>query len=459
MEVESRGLSGEKPRLLKAPCSSAAVLTLSSIAHAQSFGGIHHYELVVLGDEYESDAFNMAYEISDCGLIVGQMKRAVPGVSGLVRQAFIYSTRARPGFSSGTVVFLPSALEPGTPSIARDVNDEGWIVGDFGAVFPESATEARKAVAWRLASTGSLTARPIDPPSDFDFLQYRQGGYGRLTAIASGEAPWVTANFALTELCGLGGAALHRERVVAVQLHAAPTPIVYRLLSGDECPEPDVTDEGRHDAQGISPNGRWLSGSRETCGYSVLCGERFGLKARNWLSDLGACGEPTLGLECVACLTPNPVTIGEFLGAASQSAILDDSSAAGFVADNWEELVGNEPACGARAYVWDPYEPCDWSNPDQPQRRACSTESVPPQSLGAALPLPTGFSVKNSMAHDFERSAFAAQGIVAGHFVAGNLEYINLESDPPTRGHLWFAALGPPDRSRVQAGWDRIPRA
>jgi hypothetical protein len=42
-------------------------------------GGISHYELVVLGADEVSlfTDFNMAYEVTDCGIVVGQMNRQV----------------------------------------------------------------------------------------------------------------------------------------------------------------------------------------------------------------------------------------------------------------------------------------------------------------------------------------------------------------------------------------------
>jgi len=447
--VEGRGSRVESSPLIAAraiACLSAvAWLCTAAVVRDGSASppeGISHYELVVLGSEFESDQFNMAYEITDCGLIVGQMRRIVSGLPDPVRQAFVYSTRTRPGLPAGTVVFLPSAAEPGTPSIARDVNDDGWIVGDFGEESPNINSALRRAVAWRVASDGTMTARTVHPPDDPDFLSYGSQGYGWLAAVSTGGAPWVAANFSLVDNCGLGGTSLRRERVAAVELFDTPTPLSYRVLATEACPEPDVTDEGRHHARAVSASGDWLAGSRQTCGYATDCHEPVGLKSRMWLRDLEACGTATQGLECVACLTPNPVSAGSYLGGAIQAAILDDRSSAGTVFDNWPELVGNQPACGGRAYVWDPYDPCDWEHELGPRRRECSDATTPPPSLGAALPLPAGQSVKRSDAFDFERSAFVTQGVVAGHFVVGSVNYNDFEFDPEPRGHLWSAPLG-----------------
>lgn len=418
-------------RVFPVLCGCLCFAAPSSIAQAQSLGGIHHYELVVLGEEHESDETNMAYEITDCGLVVGQIMRVFPAVPNPSLQAFVYSTRGRPGLPAGAVTFLSTPAAQGTPSIARDANDDGWIVGSYGADSANTPTHLRRAVAWRLASDGSLIPISIDPPDVGGFLEYDDGGYGWLSAVSTGDAPWVAALFARTESCGFGPLSLQRESVAAVHLPstADSSSITYRVLC-DECPEPDVTDEGRHDARGISPNGKLLCGSRQTCGFADSCGERLGLQARNWLRDWPACSTCVPGLQCVLCRTPNPVASGDFHGAASQAAILDDGSAAGIVADEWPDLEGNDPACGERAYIWDTYDPCG---------SACVHQSVPPQSLGIALPLPVGLSVKHTQAFDFERSAFATQGVIAGHFVAGSLSANTTHAD--SQGYLWFAPL------------------
>ena len=280
---------------------------MAATLHAQSLGGIHHYELVVLGEDEPSSPYNIAYEISDCGLIVGQMIQATDGGSSLSR-AFLYSTRTRPGLPAGTVNFLPSVLPTERNSIARDVNDDGWIVGDFGAASsdPESL---RKAVAWKLGPDGSMTARMIDPPISDEFRSYAGGGYGWLAAVSMGETPWVTANFALLGTCSMGHPELSRERVVGVRLFEAPAVVPYRLLC-PQCSSQDDGDGGRHDALGISSNGKLLCGSREACGFEMQCGEGSGLRATNWLRDWEDCvewDECALGLDCVNCRTPNPL--------------------------------------------------------------------------------------------------------------------------------------------------------
>ncbi len=426
-------------RLVRCGVLMIGALALSSALQAQSLGGIHHYELVVLGDNEPSNACNIAYEISDCGLIVGQMMHADEGGSALLR-AFVYSTRTRPGLPAGTVRFLPSAIPTAMPSIARDVNDDGWIVGHMGAT--ESYPEAlRRAVAWRLRTDGAITTRLIDPPSDAEFRPYGSGGYGWLAAVSTGETPWVTASFALLDTCSLSEPELIRERVVGLRLSEAPAPIKYRLL----CPvwtAQDNFDGGRHDARGISPSGRLLCGSRESCGYEKLCGETSGYRATNWLRDWDECETCSLGLDSVNCRTPNPIDdLDFFRSAARQFAILDDSSAAGIVIDRWPEFLCGTESCGDRAYVWDPYDPCEFQ---------CEPASEsPPSSLGVALPLPLPIppspALHGSSALDFERSAFALEGIAAGHFVAGGVNHVadgGNDADA-TQGHLWFAPLGP----------------
>jgi hypothetical protein len=404
---------------------------------------------VVIGDELTTaqTQFNMAYEVTDNGLVVGQVAVEVAGPAGVapVNRAFLHLARAleRFGLPGNQVVLLPSVDENGLglPAIARDVNANGWIVGELGEPTPEFASTLRRAAAWRLSGEGGIEVRRVPPPSGDPTETY-----GWLSAVSEGDEPWAAFTFA-GGTCTLGGSSVSSETVAAVQLDGAPAPFVSRRLcagcteSDVVVPTPDTVPSGRTIARGISPNGGRMAGWREDCAFVFFCNLPANTRARQWyLSSLCSGGDPSSCFSCISCITPDPVpgpsgTVND--SAARQNAVLDNGVAAGFVADYWPGLAVPGSGCGPWAFVWNSIDPC--TNPP-----ACGGGAgAPPlgKQLPIPIPIPSTLDLVGSEAYDIELNANPAQGLCPGYFVVGEARYQN-GNDPELdrRGHVWFAA-------------------
>jgi hypothetical protein len=398
---------------------------------------------VVIGDELatEDADFNMAYEITDNGLVVGQVAVEVAGPAGPTRvnRAFLYLTQRLFGFPDDQVVFLPSVDESGMgiPSIARDVNAAGWIVGDVGEPTPEFDSTLRRAAAWRLRGEGGIEVRRVPPP-----FGDPAGTYSWLSAVSEGDKPWAAFTSA-GGTCTMGGSGVSSETVAAVQLDAAPAPFAFRGLCAG-CAEADVVippgstySSGRTVASGISPSGGRMAGWRGDCAFVSFCNSPANTRARQWYpSSLCSGGDPSSCFSCISCITPDPVadpsgTVND--SAARQNAVLDNGIAAGFVADHWPGLAVPGSGCGPWAFVWKSIDPC--TNPP-----ACGGGAGAPP-LGKQLPIPNTLNLVGSEAYDIELNANPAQGLCPGYFVVGEARYqITGKPDPARRGHVWFAA-------------------
>jgi hypothetical protein len=394
---------------------------------------------VVLGGAEFTDFndYNMAYEVTDCGIVVGQMNRQIAAVP--VYQGFFYLDRPRFGRPAGHLEFLPALLPNGepspiTPSIARDVNADGWIVGDMGKD-PEDVFSVRRAAAWRLSDAPTSFVRTITPPQPGSQSGEPQRVDGWLGAVSEGEEPWAAFTFE-GPFCALGGTLVRSDLVASVRLDlgAGPSePLLVRMLA-PECNEPDVTDQegpsARLVAHGMSPDGSRVCGSRRTCGYLLDCGQPVALRARQWLPD------PDLvnSLDCVTCLTPNevpelPTQPPDFF--AEQRSVLDDGTAVGFVADGWTEVGSN--SCSEWAYAWNPF--------DAGEAPQCSP-LFPATAIGTRLPIPDLMLplLRRSEAFDIERNPTTANGRRAGHFAVGDVvTRIPDKPDLALRGLVWFA--------------------
>ncbi len=407
----------------------------------------------MIGDELTTaqTQFNMAYEVTDNGLVVGQVAVEVARPAGLTRvnRAFLYLTQELQelfGLPDREVVLLPSVGENGfeIPSIARDVNAAGWLVGDMGEPTPEFDSTLRRAAAWRLSGAGSIEVRRVPTP-----FGDPTETYGWLSAVSEGDKPWAAFIFA-GGTCTLGGSSVSSETVAAVQLDAAPAPFVFRRLcagcaeSDVVVPTPDTVPSGRTIARGISPNGDRMAGWREDCAFVSFCSFPANTRARQWyLSSLCSGGDPNSCLSCISCITPDPVfgpsgTVND--SAARQNAVLDNGVAAGFVADYWPGLAVPGSGCGSWAFVWSSIDPC--TNPP-----ACGGAGAVP--LGKELPIPSTLNLIGSEAFDIELNANPAQGLCPGYFVVGEARYeIPDKDEPARRGHVWFAAEG-----QLQGTW------
>ena len=404
---------------------------------------------MLLGASVVSDetSFNMAYDVTDCGLVVGQLRTFVDMPNGPlpVYRAFVYSTRPRFGLPQEEVVFLPSidaddARRDEIPAIARDVNADGWIVGDVGEALPTGEDLVnRRAIAWRLTASGEVETRQVHPPSKDGFVGYQSGGYGWLSAVSEGPQPWSAANFATNEFCSFGGTGIRFEQVAAVELNTNP-PLVTHRVPCEYRFTPDTGDYGRQDAQGISPDGRVLCGTRKTCGYCLSCnGSPCNTRARQWLpledcpelvDELVSAGCTLDSLFTVACLTPDPIQNSSPL-AAWQNAVLGNSSAAGYVSERWPEIALPMFGCAPWAFVWRPIPPCS-------QYQNCTIATAPP-SLGWKLPILDLDGLFGSEAFDLEQNLTTSRGLRQGHFVVGDVRWrLDEKPEPSIRGYLWF---------------------
>jgi hypothetical protein len=356
--LNSRSVAREA-RIAGLPLALAFGVSLPALAQKTclGIGGVGRYEVVVIGDELarEDADFNMAYEVTDNGLVVGQVAVLDQRPAGPTRvnRAFLYLTQPLFGFPAGQALLLPSIGTGGAviPAIARDVNASGWIVGDVGAPDAISFLSLRDATAWRLTGAGGIEVLPVEPPATAPDL----GTYGWLTSVSDGATPWAAFTFE-GAYCSFGPVQIPTESVAAVRLAPPPGQPGFRSICGP-CPEPDVVAppgsafvSGRTLATGMSPNGGRMCGSREDCGYQLFCGEPFNTRARQWYaaSLCEGSGNSNDCLACITCITPDPDTEVRD-SAARQYSVLDDGVAAGFVADGWLGLEHGADECGPRS--------------------------------------------------------------------------------------------------------------
>ncbi|MBI1304245.1 MAG: hypothetical protein GC172_10730, partial [Phycisphaera sp.] len=129
---DSRWLSDARGLTARA-LAAAVALAGTAPAFGQSgdagIGGISHYELVVLGAAEFSvfTVHNMAYEVTDCGIVVGQMNRQIAAVP--VYQGFFYLDRPRFGRPAGHLEFLPALR--GLVWFAEGDQVSNWAVADI----------------------------------------------------------------------------------------------------------------------------------------------------------------------------------------------------------------------------------------------------------------------------------------------------------------------------------------
>ena len=96
------------------PLALAFGVSLPALAQETclGIGGVGRYEVVVIGDELatEQTQFNMAYEVTDNGLVVGQVAVLDQRPAGPTRvnRAFLYLTQPLFGFPAGQVALLLS---------------------------------------------------------------------------------------------------------------------------------------------------------------------------------------------------------------------------------------------------------------------------------------------------------------------------------------------------------------
>ena len=318
---------------------------MAGVAQAQQgapIGGIHHFEVVVLGEDVPcGDEHNVAYEVTDCGLVVGQRARQLAGGACsssdplLRRIAFVYAVAAQFGIPAGALVELPNP-DPayGGFSAAFDVNESGAIVGSVGAESPSPAffSQERSAV-WRLLAGSSPTPAVVSPPTDAAFRPYGQGGFGRFESVSStgSSATWAVGHFRIDGSCGVGFGS-PKYAATAVRIDSLPSQF-YRW---------EIDPEGGiGSTRTVSTDATRLAGSRVSCGSGISCGGEPA-QARAW--TFGAAPTALVGSD------RNPdVFPGNDWNHAKIEAILPDGSAAG--------LAWDSPFDGSNclmAYAWQP---------------------------------------------------------------------------------------------------------
>lgn len=118
-------------------------------AHGQQgspIAGIHHFEVVLLGDDVDcGDEHNTAYEVTDCGLVVGQRARQLAGGQcdpldpSRRRIAFVYAVTPQFGIAPGNLVELPN---PDPVDGQVGAADLGMLLNRWGSTcsWPQCAT-------------------------------------------------------------------------------------------------------------------------------------------------------------------------------------------------------------------------------------------------------------------------------------------------------------------------------
>jgi hypothetical protein len=127
--LTSRSVAREA-RIAALPLVLAFGVSLPALAPETrlGIGGVGRYEVVVIGDEFarEDADFNMAYEITDNGLVVGQVAVLDQRPAGLTRvnRALLYLTQPLFGFPAGQVTLLLSnwSNTGGTAAFAQGGN-------------------------------------------------------------------------------------------------------------------------------------------------------------------------------------------------------------------------------------------------------------------------------------------------------------------------------------------------
>ena len=354
-----------------APFVAAAALAQGADAPPPPIAGIHHYEIVVIGSGIEAsggfapcDRWNRAYEVTDCGLVVGQLgvfSEPAPDPSQWIncdsfvtRHAFIYSTVARPdlGLAAGELRLLPNPV--GSGAVAFDANDHGFIVGAAGA---ERVTRLQdeRALLWRISpapSGGGVVVAPqvIDPPLA-SFRSYSQGGFGRLASVSNGLAPTAAGTFRLDQNCP-GVAPLPRTGVSAVEF--TDFGVAHNVL----CLPGNFVE---HRAHSVSANGQLMAGFAESpClfSYPVCVGsERHSTQFWSFSDPNPGCADGRTPDPNVWPEPPEDPDIPFFDSASVIRAVLGngnpnfDGAGVGTVADTWE---ANGLGCAEYAAAWWP---------------------------------------------------------------------------------------------------------
>lgn len=353
----------------------------------------------------ESHPENIAYEVSDCGLVVGRIHQN--GRS----EAFVFASRARFGMHANQLVILPNPI--GAGAAALDINEHGVIVGTVGGSDAASLVNERAAIWRRTTASSPFSVGLILPPPDSAFRDYDLGGFGRLAAVSTdGDEVWATGHFRLDVDCGSGPFAAARLGAVAVRLTGStPGPDDYRW---------DSPTSGTSQGYGIARAAEFIGGARRSCDQTASCGLATGDRAYAWSFDATA---PAMSAQDRHS-DPEPLTSD--VGRSVIHAILGDGASVGAMADPW--LDGN---CRQVACAWAPGS-------------APLASILPPSSPQE--------HVKGSVAHDLELSTFAHQGIVPGRFAVGT-RFVH----GGTVGVLWFRDEAQGSNWASTSWIDRLP--
>jgi hypothetical protein len=364
-----------------------SALVGGGLAEAQSppegpVGGVHHFEVTVLGLDQQVHEANAAYAITDHGVVVGRVK------DGGVPRAFVYALRDRTtdlGLGLGSFQLLPTSGSGGT--VAYAANDAGVIVGAAGADdFSEFdfVRPGERAAVWRLVQSTGASVAVVAPPSLPDFVSYAQGGYGRFRSVAAGASPWAGGAFRSSINCGSSPFTPQRTAASAVRLQpSGPGAADYRW---------ELADSARAEVRAISASATALAGVLENCPTWIR-------SARGWMI-----GDASSLIGFARHFDPDPssATIGETL----IDAVLGDGTAVGSGLDSWSS--GHE-----LALFWRPNADADGG-------------LLPPEDIG-------GHGLKGSRAYAVASTAEWDCGLESGRFAVGRYR-----PEVAARGRVWF---------------------
>ena len=442
--------------LLVSCLTTSTLLSTSAFARAASplpreaevgidspVAGIHHWEIVVIGPSVtlgagfaSCDTWNRAYEITDCGLVVGQLAvQPTPPAPGMPpcltveRHAFIYSSVPRPELGLGVELrLLPNTV--GSGAVAFDANDYGYIVGSAGTPSPDVELDEEtleRAMMWRVTPSndgGAHIVGTVVLPPDVSadgavygpFDSYNQEGFGRLSAIQSGAEPHAAGTFGLVQGCTSGGFPLTRRRTSVAAVHFSSSGISYLVSDFASRGDPHALSL-RERALGIADTRLSLGGLMDpSCSLTPTpCPLTPSFQSTMW--------EPieTPNLLRGDDRTPDIFQLGapEIKSRSPIHAIKDGGEAAGLVSDDVPLQQGGSVGCETHAAAWAP-----------------GTGSVVAMLGGLTTELQSRHGFASSEAADLDRIEFQLPGAgpLSGTLVVGS----GTRDQSRRFGALWF---------------------
>ncbi len=391
----------------------------AALAQQDVVPGIRNYEVEILKpsqDELaiQDDGKNSGMDVSDCGLVVGRVRRS----GGF--DAFVWSWRSQFGLAARSWTALP--LPDPDPyefadAEALDVSEFGVVVGGFGDVVGfvgsgvgSSTPFLQRGAVWRLNAAGGISATIIEPPPGFMQNNETTGEVGGslLEAIAA-DPPFRAVGYAKSKHFCAGNSG-PKGRPGAMVVEFAPPPNQSVIYSTD--PASDASSEApppKARPLGVSRQGEFIVGAQPgTLGCEVFpeCGKPT--FPTRWMQVAGLPNflQPHLLLPLSS--ETEPPQLAELL--AEVRAVTADGVAIGQLTP-----FDNSYPCPTHAFVWelasDPLAPI--------------TVSLLPASDDAS-----------SIGYDIEKMKWCAQNGATRNIAVGDCQPI---ADGPISGAIWFS--------------------